>query len=168
MVLGCQRSTWLEGPQRSADQLLPNGLCNCWLRLFGDRTVMKKYNIGSELETFLRERLAQRLQRLSASKRQLFEALEGKVHIPVERLLSAVTLCDGWLNDEPSKKYGFYSQKQYDYGGGFVYDTPRGAIVVTCVSNDPMNSGCMLDDIVLVGEVTKYVRGVGNRGRSIY
>jgi hypothetical protein len=54
------------------------------------------------------------------------------------------------------KKYGWYSILQAEIAGTSFYSTPDGSkIEVSCVSDNPDDSGCKWDDMVPLGEVCK-------------
>ena len=58
-------------------------------------------------------------------------------------------------------KFGFYSKMMADHTGTVWYESPytdSGEVEVTCVSDDPWDSGVKWDDINYVGVVTNFLR----------
>ena len=65
---------------------------------------------------------------------------------------------------QAKEMFGFYSEKMASHSGTVWYESPdteSGEIEVTCVSEDPWDSGVKWDDISYVGIVTNFLR----RGR---
>lgn len=129
---------------------------------------MNKYDFDQEFETFLRSTLYARQRKLTHAQRTAFSILVGEGSVATEHLISAIKLCDLWLNEKP-KMYGFYSQKMFNHCGGCVYQTPRGVpIFVTVVNKSQTDSGCSWDDMVPLGEVTNWVSSVGKNDGRIF
>ena len=67
------------------------------------------------------------------------------------------------------KMYGWFSPTAYESSERYVLylDTKNRNVNVTCVTNNPDNSGTLFKDIVFVGELSRFVSSVPKTSNRI-